>query len=75
MTVDGPGPRCVHRSHDAGIGRALSRDMYANGEWDVFAHLSAIVPHGGTIGYVARVSCLFYASLPSEMASAEGPGH
>ncbi|GAA5842289.1 hypothetical protein JCM9279_005334 [Rhodotorula babjevae] len=37
-------------SRDAGIGRALARDMYCNGQWPVFAHLSAIVPHGGTIG-------------------------
>ncbi|GAA6040761.1 hypothetical protein JCM8097_003285 [Rhodosporidiobolus ruineniae] len=37
-------------SRDAGIGRALVRDLYANGEWRIFSHLSAIVPHGGTIG-------------------------
>ncbi|GAA5821959.1 hypothetical protein JCM11491_001688, partial [Sporobolomyces phaffii] len=34
----------------AGLGRALARDLYCNGSWDVFARLVAIVPHGGTLG-------------------------
>jgi hypothetical protein len=41
-----------HSSRGAGTGRALIRDLYANGEWKIFGHLSAIVPHGGTIGCV-----------------------
>ena len=40
-------------SKDAGLGRSLVKDMYCNGSWDVFGRLSAIVPHGGTLGCVS----------------------
>ncbi|GAA6010365.1 hypothetical protein JCM10207_005194 [Rhodosporidiobolus poonsookiae] len=47
-------------SRDAGIGRALVRDLYANGEWKIFSHLSAIVPHGGTIGLDDKYFSFFF---------------
>ncbi|CEQ42167.1 SPOSA6832_03959, partial [Sporobolomyces salmonicolor] len=43
-------------SKDAAVGRALSRDLYCNGQWSVFTHLTAIVPHGGTLGGQGRGS-------------------
>ncbi|BGP13018.1 hypothetical protein JCM10213v2_000937 [Rhodosporidiobolus nylandii] len=47
-------------SRDAGVGRALVRDLYANGEWGIFSHLSAIVPHGGTIGLDDKYFSFFF---------------
>ncbi|GAA5853403.1 hypothetical protein JCM8547_002441 [Rhodosporidiobolus lusitaniae] len=47
-------------SRDAGVGRALVRDLYANGEWSIFGHLSAIVPHGGTIGLDDKYFSFFF---------------
>ena len=43
-------------SKGAGLGRSLVKDMYCNGSWDVFGRLSAIVPHGGTLGCVSLSS-------------------
>ncbi|GAA6056256.1 hypothetical protein JCM3770_007279 [Rhodotorula araucariae] len=60
----------VISSRDAGLGRALSRDMYCNGQWDVFAHLSAIVPHGGTIGLDDKYYSFFFPH--GEATSAQG---
>ncbi|KPV78672.1 uncharacterized protein RHOBADRAFT_51111 [Rhodotorula graminis WP1] len=57
-------------SRDAGIGRALARDMYCNGQWPVFAHLSAIVPHGGTIGLDDKHFSFFFPH--GEATSAQG---
>ncbi|GAA5821944.1 hypothetical protein JCM11491_000594, partial [Sporobolomyces phaffii] len=44
----------------AGLGRALARDLYCNGSWDVFARLVAIVPHGGTLGLDGKHFSLFF---------------
>ncbi|BGP21911.1 xylulokinase [Rhodotorula toruloides] len=57
-------------SRDAGVGRALSRDLYCNGQWDVFSHLSAIVPHGGTIGLDEKYYAFFFPH--GEATSAQG---
>lgn len=56
------------RSRGAGTGRALIRDLYANGEWKIFSHLSAIVPHGGTIGCVSRFLLLDVSTSTSSSA-------
>lgn len=47
-------PSCLiaDSNKDAALGRSLVRDLYCNGQWSVFSRLTAIVPHGGTIGYV-----------------------
>ncbi|BGP29117.1 hypothetical protein JCM10296v2_000855 [Rhodotorula toruloides] len=69
--VDGtPEFVAVISSRDAGVGRALSRDLYCNGQWDVFSHLSAIVPHGGTIGLDEKYYALFFPH--GEATSAQG---
>ncbi|BGP36950.1 hypothetical protein JCM10449v2_000854 [Rhodotorula kratochvilovae] len=67
---DTPDYVAVIASRDAGIGRALSRDMYCNGQWDVFSHLSAIVPHGGTIGLDDKYYSFFFPH--GEATSAQG---
>ncbi|GAA6000338.1 uncharacterized protein JCM10292_001465 [Rhodotorula paludigena] len=59
-TVQTPNFIAIVSSRDAGIGRALSRDLYCNGQWDVFSHLSAIVPHGGTLGLDEKFYSLFF---------------
>ncbi|GAA5974008.1 hypothetical protein JCM11641_008210 [Rhodosporidiobolus odoratus] len=57
-------------SRDAGVGRALVRDLYANGEWKIFSHLSAIVPHGGTIGLDDKYFGFFFPH--GEASAAQG---
>ncbi|GAA5919096.1 hypothetical protein JCM1841_005621 [Sporobolomyces salmonicolor] len=47
-------------SKDAAVGRALSRDLYCNGQWSVFTHLTAIVPHGGTLGLDDKYFSFFF---------------
>ncbi|GAA5839611.1 hypothetical protein JCM11251_003558 [Rhodosporidiobolus azoricus] len=47
-------------SRDNGVGRALVRDLYANSDWRIFGHLSAIVPHGGTIGLDDKYYSFFF---------------
>ncbi|GAA5911938.1 hypothetical protein JCM6882_004720 [Rhodosporidiobolus microsporus] len=47
-------------SRDNGVGRALVRDLYANSDWKIFGHLSAIVPHGGTIGLDDKYFSFFF---------------
>jgi len=39
------------RNPGAATGRSLVRDLYADGEWQTYSQLCAIVPHGGSIGY------------------------
>ncbi|GAA5922173.1 xylulokinase [Sporobolomyces koalae] len=47
-------------SQSAGLARALARDLYCNGSWDVFSRLSAMVPHGGTLGLDNKYFTLFF---------------
>ncbi|GAA5875776.1 hypothetical protein JCM16303_003992 [Sporobolomyces ruberrimus] len=47
-------------SKDAGLARALAKDLYCNGSWDVFTRLTAIVPHGGTLGLDGKQFSLFF---------------
>ncbi|GAA5896228.1 xylulokinase [Sporobolomyces salmoneus] len=48
------------KSKDAGLARSLSKDLYANGSWDVFTKLVAIVPHGGTLGLDGKQFVYFF---------------
>ncbi|SCZ90920.1 BZ3500_MvSof-1268-A1-R1_Chr1-3g02383 [Microbotryum saponariae] len=35
---------------NSALGRSLARDLYCNGDWNTFARLVALSPHGGSIG-------------------------
>ncbi|GAA5880700.1 hypothetical protein JCM3774_002799 [Rhodotorula dairenensis] len=58
----------IVQNRDAGIGRALVRDLYCNGKWDVFAHFSAISPHGGTNGIDEKYFAYFFPHREASLA-------
>lgn len=41
------------RNEGAATGRSLVRDMYADGNWNTYSQLCAIVPQGGSVGSAA----------------------
>lgn len=45
---------------EAGVGRQLARDLYANGQWNVLSRLTAIVPHGASIGLDSKSFSFFF---------------
>ncbi|GAA5979891.1 hypothetical protein JCM10908_001454 [Rhodotorula pacifica] len=57
-----------HGNRDAGIGRALLRDLYCNGKWNTFEHLSGISPHGGTLGIDEKYFAYFFPHREASLA-------